>query len=68
MEIEYGATVTDKDGHVLGKVNHIVHDTWTGELRKFVVRRQPPDTDLFLAPESVLEVARDKIKIKIPAE
>lgn len=65
MEIEYGAEVVDKSGKVLGRVDHLVHNTWTGEISNFVVRRKAPDRDLFLSPQDVLEVTNTKVKLNI---
>ena len=49
MQIEYGAEVVDKSGKVLGTINYIIRDTWTGEIRKFMIRKKLPDKDqLFL--------------------
>lgn len=68
MELEVGAEVKDKSGKVLGTVDHLARDTWTGEIRKFVVRREAPQTDLFLSPSDVLEVKQSKVKLKVTAE
>jgi len=68
MELEFGAEVKDQNGKVLGTVNHLVRDTWTGEIRKFVVRRETPDNDLFLTPDDVLEVTKGKVKLNASAE
>jgi sporulation protein YlmC with PRC-barrel domain len=37
IEIEYGASVIDKNGKLLGTVNRVLRDTWTGDIRKFDV-------------------------------
>ena len=68
MEIEYGANVVDKNGNNLGTVDFVIHDSWTGELKKFVVRREAPDNDLFLSPEHVAETAKGTVKMDLPAE
>ena len=65
MELEYGTEVVDQNGKVLGTVDHLVRNTWTGEITKFVVRRKSPDNDLFLSSEDVLEVKEDKVKLKV---
>ncbi len=64
MEIGIGAEVRDREGQVLGKVDHLARDTWTGEIRKFIVRRPAPAKDLFLVPEDVLTVAEGTITLK----
>jgi sporulation protein YlmC with PRC-barrel domain len=68
MQIEYGTEVIDRNGKVLGTVNHLVHNTWTGEIRKFVVRRKAPDRDLFLSTEDVLEVTNTRIRVGVSCD
>ena len=68
MELQYGVKVIDQNGKVLGTVEHLVRNTWTGEISKFVVRRKPPDKDLFLSPEDVEEITKTTIKLKTSAE
>ena len=65
MEIEYGAEVIDKSGEALGAVDHLVRNTWTGGITKFVVRRKAPDADLFFSTEDVLEATKSKVKVNI---
>jgi len=65
MEIEYGAEIMDKDDKVLGTVAHVIRNTWTGEISKFMVRRKAPDRDLFLSPQEVLEVTSTGIRLNI---
>ena len=68
MEVEYGANVEDQNGKVLGTVDHLVRNPWTGEITKFVVRRQAPDADLFLSSEDVSEVKENKVKLNASLE
>jgi len=65
MKIEYGAEVVDKNGRVLGTVNYVVRDTWTGGIRKFMVRQEAPNMNLFLSPEDVLEETESKITLRV---
>ena len=65
MEIEYGAEVMDRDDKVLGTVDYVMRNTWTGEISKFRVNRKAPDRDLFLSPEEVLEVTNSGIRLNI---
>jgi len=58
MHIEYGAEVIDKNGKVLGTVSHLVRNTWTGEISKFV-------RDLFFSTEDVLEATNTVIRVNI---
>ena len=63
MEIEYGAEVIDRNGKVLGTVDHLVRNTWTGEISKFMVRRKGPDRDLFFSIEDVVEATTARVKV-----
>ena len=65
MEIEYGAEVTDRSGRVLGTVDYLVRNTWTGEISKFVVRRRAPAKDLFFSVEDVLQATKSEIRLNI---
>ena len=65
MELEYGAVVEDKDKKALGTVDHIVLDMWTGEQRKFVMRREAPQTDLFFSPKHVASATGEKVTLNI---
>jgi len=65
MEIEYGAEVMDRNNKVLGTVDYVIRNTWTGEISKFMVRRKAPDRELFLSPEEVLEVTNTGIRLNI---
>lgn len=64
MEIKVGVQVIDKNGKVLGSVNHLARDGWSGELKKIIVNRRPPDKDLFFTPEDVLEATDNMVKLK----
>ena len=65
MEIEFGTAVIDKNGKVLGTVDHLVRNTWTGEISKFMVRRKAPDSDLFFSPQDVLKMTDDTVKLNL---
>ena len=68
MEIEFGAEVIDRNDKVLGTVAHVIRNSWTGEISKFVVRRKAPDRELFLSPEEVLEVTNTGIRLNISCD
>ena len=65
MEIQYGAEVIDRNGRILGTVDHLMRNTWTGEITKFAVCRKAPDNDLFFSTEDVLEATKTKVKLDI---
>lgn len=68
MEIKYGAEVIDKNGKVLGTVDHLMYNTLTGEISKFVVNRKSPQRDLFFSPRDVLEAGNSKIRVNVSAQ
>lgn len=65
MNIKYGATVIDKNKEVLGTVDHLMRNTLTGEISKFIVNRDSPQKDLFLSPEDVKETTDTEVKLNI---
>ena len=65
IEIEYGAEVRDKTSKVVGTVNRVLRNTWTGEISKFTVITELTDTELFYSPEDVFEATPSEIKLKI---
>ena len=68
MELAYGAKVIDGKGEALGTVDHIMRNTWTGEISKFVVRRKAPAVDLFLSVDDVQEANGDIVRLKVALE
>lgn len=64
MEIKYGAEVLDKTGKVVGMIDYIVRDTYTGNIKKFKVNSDLMDADLFYAPEDILESSATHVKLK----
>ncbi len=68
MQIEHGADVVDKNGVILGTVNYLVRNTWTGEISKFMVRRKEPNKDLFLSLDDVSEADESTIKLSVSKE
>jgi len=68
MEIKYAAKVIDQKGKVLGTVDHLVRNSWSGEITKFMVRREAPDEDLFLSLEDVSEANKSEVKLRVSLE
>lgn len=67
MEIQYGMTVVDKNGHSLGKVNKVILDIWSGEPRKYAVRLEGKIDMVFFTPQQVDSVDSDTVKLTIGA-
>lgn len=65
MEIKYGAEVTDNTGKVLGTVDYIIRDTYTGDIRKLRIRTEIVDTPPLFSPEDISEATATQIKLKI---
>jgi len=65
MGVEYGAEVFDKNGELLGIVDFIAHDSWTGEVSQFKVTSENRKTVFLIAPESVLKATSTKVQLKI---
>ena len=68
MILELGAEVIDGNGKVLGTVDHLARNLSTGEVKKFVVRREWPEKDLFISPDDVLESTENAVKLKLSFE
>ena len=68
MEIEYGAKVKDKNGKVLGTVNRVIIDSWTGEISKFQVTTDPTEVGFFVSPQNVAKATPKEIKLNIAVE
>ena len=68
MEIEFNAAVVDRNGKKLGIVDYIVRDTWSGEVRKFRVRRKDPDKDLFISPDDIDKADKDQVRLSVSLE
>ena len=68
MEVEYGSEVVDSNGKSLGTVNYVMRNTWTGEISKFMVRREAPEKDLFISIQDVLSVTETTVSLGVSVE
>ena len=68
MDIKYGIEVIDTDGTVLGTVDRVIRNSWSGEVSKFVVRGCSPAGDLILSPQDVIEVTESNLKLNVPSD
>jgi sporulation protein YlmC with PRC-barrel domain len=68
MEIEYGAEVKDKNGKVLGTVNNVIRDSWTGEISKFQVTTDPTEVGFFIPPQSIDKATPKEIILNVALE
>ena len=67
MQIKYGAQVKDREGRMLGSVDHLARDPWSGSITRFVVLRRGWPSDLFLKPEDVEEATDAEVRLKMTA-
>ena len=65
MEIKCGAEVIDRNGKVLGMVDYVIRNSWTGEISKFMVSREALSKYLPFSPQDVLEATESKVKVGI---
>jgi sporulation protein YlmC with PRC-barrel domain len=68
MDIKYGAEVVDSKGEVVGSVDHLANDPWSGEVKSFIIRRKSPATDLFIRPEHVEEATESQVKLNFTVD
>lgn len=50
---QIGVEVVDKNGKSLGKIDYIIRDSWSGDIKKYIIYRTPPDKDLSFSPEDI---------------
>ena len=68
MKIAYGVNVEDKNGNFIGQVNHVIRDSWTGNIKKFGVWSESFDKDWLVSPENIQDMKEDKITLSIAVE
>jgi len=68
MEIKYGAEVRDKNGKLLGTVNNVIRDSWTGEISKFQVTTDPTEVGFFIPPQNIDKATPKEIKLNVALE
>jgi len=68
MDIEYGTLVVDKNDKVLGTIDHIMNDMWSGEPRKYMVRLEKETGAVFFTPQHIAEVTKEKVKLNLSIE
>jgi hypothetical protein len=64
MKIEYGKIVEDKEGNKVGQVNHVIRDSWTGEVKKFGIWNPDRDKDVLVSPDNIKTVTDNKIVLE----
>lgn len=64
MKPEFGATVIDNEGNTLGQINYIINDTWTGELKSILIRKEHPRKDIVIPATDIAQVGEGKVYLK----
>lgn len=64
MEIIYGSKVRDSEGKYLGTIDYIIHNPWSGEVSKFMIRRQSPEKGLFIRVQDVDKETETEVSLK----
>jgi sporulation protein YlmC with PRC-barrel domain len=65
---QFGAEVVDKNGRSLGKIDYIIRDSWSGDIKKYIIYRQRPDEDISFSPDDISETTESNIKLNIVIE
>ena len=68
MDIQYGASVVDKNDRRIGTVNKVILDIWSGEPRKYAVRLEGKIDMVFFTPQQVASATADAVKLNIAVE
>ncbi len=68
MELTVGIDVLDRYGKYIGTVDHLMRDTWSGEVKKYMVFRKEAGKDVVFKPKDVLEAAEDHVKLKMAVD
>ena len=64
VPVQYGAKVFDKDGNLIGKVNYLLNDPLTGEIKVFKVEDESTKQELILSLADVERVTPEEIRLK----
>ena len=68
MDIQYGASVVDKNERRIGTVNKVILDTWSGEPRKYAVCLDGKIDLVFFTPQQVASATADGVKLDVAME
>ena len=65
---QFGVEVVDKKGRSLGKIDYIIRDSWSGDIKKYIIYRTRPDEDTSFSPDDISETTESNIKLNIIVE
>lgn len=60
--------MVDKNNKLIGKINKVILDIWSGEPRKYSVRLDGKVDMVFFSPQQVDSVAGDTVKLNLAVE
>ena len=63
-----GAKVKDKNGKIIGQIDYLIRDTWSGEVKKYMVRREAPKKDIFFSPDDTIEASETEVRLNRTVE
>ncbi len=68
MKIAYGVNVEDKNGNYIGQVNHVIRDSWTGNIKKFGIWNESFGKDWLVSPDNIQKMTEEKIILSIATD
>lgn len=68
MGVEYGAEVFNKNEELIGKVDYIANDAWTGEPSDFKASSEKAKSDLLISTKNIIEATPNRVKLGVTLE
>ena len=65
---QFGTEVVDKNGRSLGTIDYIIRDSWSGDVKKYIIYRQRPDEDISFSPDDISEITENAVILNIEIE
>ena len=63
-----GTKVIDRERKTIGQIDYLIRDTWSGEIKKYMVYRKAPNKDIFFSPNDILEASDTEATLKKTVE
>ena len=58
-----GTKVKDRNGEIIGQIDNLIRDTWSGEIKKYIVHRDAPNKHIFFSPDDTLETSEKEMRL-----
>jgi len=68
MELLIGTRVIDSNGDYIGTVGHIMRDTWSGEVKKYMVLSGKPTEGLMFSPNDIADISNDQVRLRVSTD